>query len=109
MFPRSHIRTMRTRNQTKFKYISVPYGHVLVPLLHILNAICLPILPWPRLSCASHQKPMDDYFCQGEIEEPVYDRIFSYHPLLKNHKKKEHDNANLHPTFTESIEQHTEK
>ena len=30
MFPTSHLMTMRTRNQTKFWYIFVPYGHVLV-------------------------------------------------------------------------------
>ena len=32
MFPTSHMRTKRTRNQTKIWYIIVPYGHVLVPL-----------------------------------------------------------------------------
>ena len=31
MFPTSHLMTMRTRNQTKFRYIFVPYVHVLVP------------------------------------------------------------------------------
>ena len=136
MFLTSHTRTMKKRNQTKFQYISVPYGHVLVPLhgtlrilqiidlqelvslysykrpfqivyfvllfflvlsyfsrhlpkiildvedlppvpsLHHYNAISLPILPYPYLSCASQQKPMNAYFFQGEIEEPVYDRIF---------------------------------
>ena len=30
MFPMSHLRTMRTRNHMKFRYIFVPYGHVLV-------------------------------------------------------------------------------
>ena len=52
---------------------------------------------------------MDDYFFQGEIEEPVYDRIFSYHPLLKTHSNQEHDNENIHSTFPESIEQLAEK
>ena len=33
MIPKSHLRTMRTRNQTKLHYIYVPYGHVLVTLL----------------------------------------------------------------------------
>ena len=32
IFPTIHLRTMRMRNQTKFQYISVPYGHVIVPL-----------------------------------------------------------------------------
>ena len=32
MFPTSHMVTMRMRNQTKFWYIFVPCGHVLVPL-----------------------------------------------------------------------------
>ena len=32
MFPTNHLRTMKNRNQTKFKYISVPYGHDIVPL-----------------------------------------------------------------------------
>ena len=31
MFPTSHLMTKRTRNQTKFWYIIVPYGHVFVP------------------------------------------------------------------------------
>ena len=31
MFPMSHLMTKRTRNKTKFRYIIVPYGHVLVP------------------------------------------------------------------------------
>ena len=44
------------------------------------------------------------YFCQGEIKEPVYDNLFSYHPLLKTHSNTEHDNENLHPPFPESIE-----
>ena len=32
MFPTSHLMTTRTRNQTKFRYIIGPYGHILVPL-----------------------------------------------------------------------------
>ena len=32
IFPTSHLRTMRTRNQAKFWYIFVPYGQVIVPL-----------------------------------------------------------------------------
>ena len=31
MFTTSHLMTMRTRNQTKFRYIFGPKGHVLVP------------------------------------------------------------------------------
>ena len=143
IFLTSRLRAMRTRNPTKFQYISVPYGHVIVLLrvpllilqlvdlqepvapysykrlfkifsivllllllfyyfirllpkllldvediplvssLHNYNGISLPTLTWPRLSCASHQNPVDAYFCQGEIEEPVYDRLFTCHPLLK--------------------------
>ena len=52
---------------------------------------------------------MDDYFYQGEIEEAVYDRIFSNHPLLKTHSNKENDNENHHPPFTESSEQLVER
>ena len=48
---------------------------------------------------------MDAYFCQGDTEELVYDRIFSYHPLLKTRSNQEHGNENLHPPFPESIEQ----
>ena len=32
MFPTSHLMTKKKRNQTKFRYIIVPYGHILVPL-----------------------------------------------------------------------------
>ena len=52
---------------------------------------------------------MDAYFFQGEIKEPVYDRIFPNHPLLKTHSNKEHDNAKLHPPNHESIEQLVEQ
>ena len=52
---------------------------------------------------------MDAYFCQGDIEYPVYDRLSSYNPLLKTHSNQEHDHANLHPPNTESIEQHFEQ
>ena len=38
MFLMSHIRTRRTRNQTKDRYNFVLYGHVLVPL-HVLLRI----------------------------------------------------------------------
>ena len=31
MYPTSHLMTTRTRNQTKFRYIFVPYGHFIVP------------------------------------------------------------------------------
>ena len=60
----------------------------LVPSLYHYNAISFPILPWPRLSCASHQKPVDAYFCQGEIEEPVYDGLFEYNPMLNTHSNQ---------------------
>ena len=32
MFPTSQLMTKRTRNKTKFGYIFVPYGHVLLSL-----------------------------------------------------------------------------
>ena len=35
--------------------------------------------------------------------------IVSYHPLLMIHSNQEHDNTNIHPPFTESIEQIVEK
>ena len=38
MFPKSHLRTTRTRNWTNFQYIYVSHGHVLVPL-HVLLRI----------------------------------------------------------------------
>ena len=52
---------------------------------------------------------MDAYFCQGEIEELVYNGLFLYHPLLKTHSNQEHDNANLHPLFLGIIEQLVEQ
>ena len=84
--------------------LGVEYLH-LVPSLYYYNTISLPILTYPRLSYALQQKPMDVYFCQGEMEEPVYDRLFSYRPLLKNHSNQEHDHANLHPPDPDIIEQ----
>ena len=49
-------------------------------------------------------------FCfQGDIEELVYNRIFKNHPLLKTHSKKEHDNAKLHPTNPDRLEQLVEQ
>ena len=48
---------------------------------------------------------MDDYFCQGETEETVYDRLFLNHALLKTHSNKEHDNEKLHPPNPESTEE----
>ena len=50
------------------------------------------------------QKLVDAYFCQGKIEEPVYDSIFSNNPPLKMHSNKEHDNEKLHPPNPEIIE-----
>ena len=47
---------------------------------------------------------MNADFCQGEIEEPVNDRIFLYHPLLKNYSDKEQDNAIHHPSLPDIIE-----
>ena len=47
---------------------------------------------------------MDVYFCQGEIQEPFYDRPFSTNPMLKTHSNKVHDNTKLHPPNPESIE-----
>ena len=52
---------------------------------------------------------MDVFFFQGEIEEPVYDRLFSNNPLLKTHSNKEHDNAKVHPPNLESIEKLIER
>ena len=46
---------------------------------------------------------------QGEIEEPVYDKIFPYRSLLNTHSNQEHDNANLHPPFPEIIEKLVEQ
>ena len=52
---------------------------------------------------------MDAYFCQGEIKEPFYDRLFSNHPMLKTHSNKEHDNAKVHPTNPESTKELVEQ
>ena len=52
---------------------------------------------------------MNAYFCQGDIKEPVYDRLFSYYPLLKTHSNQEHDNENLHPPNPDIIEQLVEQ
>ena len=41
VFPMSHLRTTMTRNQTKFRYIIVPYGHVLVPSRVLLRLLIL--------------------------------------------------------------------
>ena len=69
------------------------------------DAIRLPILASPCLSCEKQQKPVDVYFCQGEIEEPVYDRILFNHTLLKTHTNQEHDNEKLHPPNPDRLEQ----
>ena len=52
---------------------------------------------------------MDGYFYQGEIKEKFYDKIFSYHPLLKTHSNQEHYNSNLYSPNNESIEQLVEQ
>ena len=52
---------------------------------------------------------MNTYFCQGEIYEPGYDRIFLYNPMLKTHSKQEHSNAIHCPPIPESIEQLVEQ
>ena len=52
---------------------------------------------------------MDSCFCQGEIEYPVYNRIFKYHHMLNTHSNQEHDNANLRPPNPESPEQLVEQ
>ena len=72
-------------------------------------AIRLSILPYPFLSSKKQQNPVGDYFCQGEIEEPVYDKIFSNHLLLNTHSNQEHDNAKLHPPNPERLEQLVEQ
>ena len=81
-----------------------PYEYVILPLLHHYDIMCFPILPYPRLSFSSHQKLVNADFCQGEIKEPGNERIFSYHPLLKNHSNQEHDNTIRHPSLPDSIE-----
>ena len=52
---------------------------------------------------------MNNYFFQGETDDPGYNRLFSYNPLLQTHSNQEHNNAINHPTFTESIEQLVEQ
>ena len=52
---------------------------------------------------------MDTYFFQGGINEPVYDRLFSNHPLLHTQSKQEYDNTKLHPPNPERTEQFVEK
>ena len=48
---------------------------------------------------------MNDYFCQGGIDDPGYDSFFKYHPLLKTHSNQEHDNAIHHLPLPDIIEQ----
>ena len=48
---------------------------------------------------------MNADFCQVGINEPGYNRFFSYHPLLKTRLNQEHDNEIYHPPFLEIIEQ----
>ena len=48
---------------------------------------------------------MNAYFCQSKIDNPGYDRIFSYHPLLMTYPNQERDNAIHHPPLPDSIEQ----
>ena len=47
---------------------------------------------------------MNTYFCQSKIDDPDYDRLFLYHPLLNTNSNQERDNANHHPPFPEIIE-----
>ena len=65
--------------------------------------MCLPIIPQPRLSFASHQRIVNAYFCQGKIDEPGYARLFSYHPLFKSHSIQKHDNVIHHPSLHKII------
>ena len=44
-----------------------------------------------------YQNSVDAYFCQGDIEETVYYRLFSNHLLLKTHSNQKQDNEKLHP------------
>ena len=46
---------------------------------------------------------------QGEINKTGYDRLFSYHPLLKTNSNQEHNNAIHYPPFLEIIEQLVEQ
>ena len=48
-------------------------------------------------------------FLGGDIEEPVYNRHFSNHPILKTHSNKEHNNANIHSPNPEIIEKFVEQ
>ena len=48
---------------------------------------------------------MNADFCQGDIEEPGNNSIFSYHPILKTHSNQEQDNAIHHISLLESIEE----
>ena len=52
---------------------------------------------------------MNAYFCQGEIDDPCYYRIFSSYIMMKIHSNQGHDNAINHPPFPESIEPLTEQ
>ena len=48
---------------------------------------------------------MDAYFFQGDIEEPVYYRLFLNHLILNLYQNQERDNANLRPPNPERLEQ----
>ena len=52
---------------------------------------------------------MDAYFCQGGIEEPVYDRLFKNYPLIQTHSNQEYDNTKNHPPNPERPEKLVER
>ena len=43
------------------------------------------------------------FFCQVDIDEPFYNRLFSDYPMLKTHSNQEHDNAKIHPPNPERL------
>ena len=66
--------------------------------INVLVFVCL----YVRTALAN---TVDAYFFQSETEEPVYDRLFKNHPLLKTHSNKEHDNEKNYPPNPESIKE----
>ena len=48
---------------------------------------------------------MNADLCQGEIDKPGNDRIFSYPPLFKTHSNQEQKKSIHHPPHPDSIEE----
>ena len=113
MFLTRHPRKIRTRNQTKFQYISMPYVHVIVlcRMYTFLLPHCIIITQHVFQSSPSlvyHAPTSRSLWIIIFVRVRLKSQFtigFSYDPLLKTHSNQEHDNAYICPPFPESIEQ----